>query len=342
MSYKVNPINFRLGYNRIFQTSNICLTNYTYQWLECFNMETILFNFFYKEKLWIISSKIINFSINEIYIFCNFFRLRPYFNKVPKRKRKSEKDLDVLVWKIRIKKIKRKLFKKKNKLFLKINSLKNKFILNNFFIKKSLKINKKQYFVFKNIHDIYYLNQYQKDKLFLFYIQKYLKLYILKKKVILKIRNIDFLKNHTNDYWDDALREIYLTELKRKHFVRTIFRDFLYIQRISYLEMNAQLFCVLIVKLFEITKFHRRLIFLLKAVINTAEKYYKHIICKIKLKGKMQYRKRTKTLYLSNKQLPLSTLDSVIEYGKAPAITPFGIVGIKLWLYYLNYKKSNF
>jgi ribosomal protein S3 len=94
--------------------------------------------------------------------------------------------------------------------------------------------------------------------------------------------------------------------------------------------MNAQLFCVLIVKLFEITKFHRRLIFLLKAVINTAEKYYKHIICKIKLKGKMQYRKRTKTLYLSNKQLPLSTLDSVIEYGKAPAITPFGIVGIKL------------
>ena len=62
MSYKINLMSFRLLYNKIFQNSNICLIHYTFQWLKPFNIENIIFNFFYKEKLLIISSKIINLN----------------------------------------------------------------------------------------------------------------------------------------------------------------------------------------------------------------------------------------------------------------------------------------
>ena len=78
------------------------------------------------------------------------------------------------------------------------------------------------------------------------------------------------------------------------------------------------------------TKFHRRLIFLLKSVFQTLSRFYLHIICKIKMKGKMQYKKRTKTIYIFKESvIPLNKLFITVEYGKGPANTPFGILGIK-------------
>lgn len=175
------------------------------------------------------------------------------------------------------------------------------------------------------------------DKLFLFHLQRILKCIFFKKKLLLKLRNIETLLPYKTYRWDDALRTSYLVQIKKKHFIRTIFRDFVFMQRIAYLEMDAQLFTKMIVNLFEMTKFHRRLIFLLKSIIKILGRFYKHIHCKIKLKGKMQYKRRTKKTYLFKHSFPVNQLKSIIEYGCGAANTPFGVLSIKTWLYYTSF-----
>jgi hypothetical protein len=93
--------------------------------------------------------------------------------------------------------------------------------------------------------------------------------------------------------------------------------------------MDASLFVKIVKNLFEMTKFHKRLIYLLKSLIITLSLYYLHIHCKVKLKGKMQYKKRTKTVILFKQSMPLNQLNKIIEYSKNYAITPFGVLGIK-------------
>ena len=103
--------------------------------------------------------------------------------------------------------------------------------------------------------------------------------------------------------------------------------------------MDAQLFAKIIINMFEMTKFHRRLIYLLKSVFETLSRFYRHIHCKIKMKGKMQYKKRTKTIYIFKQVvIPLNRLFINVEYGKGPANTPFGVLGIKSWLYYTHFR----
>ena len=63
--------------------------------------------------------------------------------------------------------------------------------------------------------------------------------------------------------------------------------------------------------LFEMTKFHKRLIYLLKSLIITLSLYYLHIHCKVKLKGKMQYKKRTKTVILFKQSILTNTTNEV-------------------------------
>jgi len=101
-------------------------------------------------------------------------------------------------------------------------------------------------------------------------------------------------------------------------------------QKIAYLEMDAQLFAKLVINLFEMTRFHGKLIKLLKKMMKTIVKFYRHIHCKIKLQGKMQYKKRTKTVYLfKGYSIPVNQLDSIVEFGCGPANTKFGVLGIK-------------
>jgi len=81
---------------------------------------------------------------------------------------------------------------------------------------------------------------------------------------------------------------------------------------------------------------------LLKSVFYTLRKFYINIICKVRLKGKMQYKKRTQISYIFKEAvIPLNKLFILVEYGKGSAVTPFGILGIKTWLYYLNAIKKN-
>ena len=168
------------------------------------------------------------------------------------------------------------------------------------------------------------------DKVFFFHLKRLLKCIFFKKNINLKLRNIENLVPYKMFIWEDALRTSFLIQYKKKHFVRTIFKDFSYLNKIAYLEMDAQLFAKIIINMFEMTKFHTRLIYLLKSVFKTLSMYYRYIDCKVKIKGKMQYKRRTKTVYIFKKTvIPLNILDIRVEYGKGPANTPFGVIGIK-------------
>lgn len=229
---------------------------------------------------------------------------------------------------------KKKLKKKKNKktiyylknLYYTVKQIK-------VFKNKLLKKNLKQFFVEdKGLiliprNYIYYLNV---DRLHMFHLKRFLKCIFLKKNLVLKLRNIEILLPYKVIKWEDALRTAFLLQYKKKHFIRTIFRDFSYLNKIAYIEMDAQLFAKIIINMFEMTKFHRRLIYLLKDVFYTLRKFYKYLICKVKMKGKMQYRRRTKTVYIFKESvIPFNRLFILVDFGKGPANTPFGVLGIK-------------
>ena len=439
MAYKVNPINFRLGINRIYRSvNNIYITNFSFLWIHYLKYEKFLFLFFYKYKFWIISSKILNIKSNLILIFCNFYRLRLYFNDKPIRKKKRSrfepdgearsykwtdyffniffkkkyinkiKNLFIrnsynILWEaisnnLNIEKISSYVWKENDKylkrvyygitrnsrlplridLFFFNNNNKKNLIVNSKVYKKikkkkklKLKLKKKNYFIkqkyfnliFNNSKwgvweenskilvdnirhkysisslsdnsEIFFKEWYICEKIFFFHLSTILKIYYFKKNIILKLRDIHNLKEFKPYSWEDALRTCYIQQQKKKHFIRTLFRDFVHLHRIAYLQMDACLFVKIIKNLFEMTKFHKRLIYLLKSLIITLSLYYLHINCKVQLKGKMQYKRRTKTIILFKQSMPLNQLNKIIEYSKNHAITPFGIIGIKTWLYFI-------
>jgi hypothetical protein len=127
--------------------------------------------------------------------------------------------------------------------------------------------------------------------------------------------------------------------MRRKYFVRTVFKDFFFMHRIAYVERDAQLFATILVSFFEMTRFHRNLLFLLKSVLHIFKQRYDYIFSKIKLKGRMQNRKRTKKIYLLRDSIPLNRLyreNTEIEYGQGTAVTFVGALSIKVWLYFLQ------
>lgn len=461
--------------------NNIYLSNYSFLWAQYFKYEKFLFLFFYKYKFWVVSTKMMFLSHSLMLIFCNYYRLRPYYNNKPVRKKKrafydpdgeprsfnfiryfdrvffkrfilkyTKLKMQKLLlkknisakrynrkasrfawqhlrplrrWLSQLKEKKLYLFKAKNKPYYVANKVKlnlmhrlkkqgrikelsllkkhsklNKFSFIKFtqrmrpfvypavlflterknyttpFVPKNLLLPKK---ISKNskVSPFYYnqkefnndneenkisnnkfLSQYTieeksfsfgpiikfsliSDKLFFFHLKRILKCVFFKKNLDLKLRNIENLIPYKVLRWEDALRTAFLIQFKKKHFIRTIFRDFSYLNKIAYLEMDAQLFAKIIINMFEMTKFHRRLIYLLKSVFETLSRFYRHIHCKIKMKGKMQYKKRTKTIYIFKQVvIPLNRLFINVEYGKGPANTPFGVLGIKTWLYYTQFR----
>ena len=465
--------------------NNIYLSNYSFLWAEYFKYEKFLFLFFYKYKFWVVSTKMMFLSQTLMLIFCNYYRLRPYYNNKPVRKKKRAfydpdgqprsfnfiKYFDRIFFKRFVLKYTKFKFQKillkrnsiakhynrrsyrlagrylrplrrwisslkKRKLYIVNKKIKNgihRYIARKINYKllkrlkktqklKKLRLLRKRYTlkkkafihfirrrrplvapslllltiikdyaprfaprnllgkrnVLKNfkVSKIYHnsamhidmdeeqekfdnnkflatYNIEQKslsfgpaikfflisDKMFFFHLKRILKCIFFKKNLDLKLRNIENLIPYKVRKWEDALRTAFLIQFKKKHFIRTIFRDFSYLNKIAYLEMDAQLFAKIIINMFEMTKFHRRLIYLLKSVFETLSKFYKHIHCKIKMKGKMQYKKRTKTIYIFKQVvIPLNRLFINVEYGKGPANTPFGVLGIKTWLYYVNYQ----
>ena len=444
MAYKVNPINFRLGITRVYRSvNNIYITNFSFLWIHYLKYEKLLFLFFYKYKFWIISSKIINIKSNLILIFCNFYKLRSYFNDKPIRKKKRSRfepdgqsqnykwidyfyniflkkkyinkiknlfirnnynmvletitnnlnieKISSFVWKEYDKYLKKTYFciPKKSRLKLRLdlfhfkanNNKKLKYNFNIFSSKNKMNEKKKSkltnYFINKKYFNLIFINEkwdiwlenskilidnirhkynistlsenseiffkewYICEKIYFFHLTILLKIYYFKKNIILKLRDIHNLKEFKPYIWEDVLRTSYLEQQKKKHFIRTIFRDFVHLHRISYLQMDSFLFSKIIKNLFEMTKFHKRLIHLLKSLIITLSLFYLHINCKVKLKGKMQYKRRTKTVILFKQSMPLNQLNKIIEYSKNYAITPFGVLGIKTWLYFNVLKNDN-
>src|SRR4051794_26720623 len=105
--------------------------------------------------------------------------------------------------------------------------------------------------------------------------------------------------------------------MRRKYFVRTVFMDFFFMHRISFMEKDAQLFVTVLASFLEMTKFHRKILFVLKSILKIFRSRYNHIRCKIKLKGKMQYRRRTKKIFLARDTIPLNVFYNIqVEYAQ--------------------------
>jgi small subunit ribosomal protein S3 len=62
--------------------------------------------------------------------------------------------------------------------------------------------------------------------------------------------------------------------------------------------------------------------------------------CKIQLAGRLGGAEMSRTLDIRKGSLPLSTLQANIEYGFAEAFTPYGAIGVKVWIYKGMYDKQ--
>jgi small subunit ribosomal protein S3 len=54
---------------------------------------------------------------------------------------------------------------------------------------------------------------------------------------------------------------------------------------------------------------------------------------KIKVSGRLNGAEIARTEVMSNGSIPLQTLRSDIEYSCAKAVTTFGVIGVKVWVY---------
>ena len=80
---------------------------------------------------------------------------------------------------------------------------------------------------------------------------------------------------------------------------------------------------------------HGRLIAFYKILMGMAfSQSYDLIGMKIQFKGRPNGRKRSKNITIRLGPLPLQSYDKFIEYGQRDAITIYGIMGIKIWIYY--------
>ncbi len=55
--------------------------------------------------------------------------------------------------------------------------------------------------------------------------------------------------------------------------------------------------------------------------------------CKIRVSGRLGGAEIARVLEVKRGSLPLSTLQANVEYGTAEAITTYGVIGVKVWIY---------
>jgi small subunit ribosomal protein S3 len=56
--------------------------------------------------------------------------------------------------------------------------------------------------------------------------------------------------------------------------------------------------------------------------------------CKIRIAGRLGGAELARVLEVKQGSLPLSTLQANVQYGTAEAITPYGVIGVKCWIYH--------
>jgi small subunit ribosomal protein S3 len=55
--------------------------------------------------------------------------------------------------------------------------------------------------------------------------------------------------------------------------------------------------------------------------------------CKIRMGGRLGGAEIARVLEVKQGSLPLSTLQAHVEYATAEAITTYGVIGVKVWIY---------
>ena len=102
-------------------------------------------------------------------------------------------------------------------------------------------------------------------------------------------------------------------------------------------EKNAKLVAINIAKQLEKRLPFRRV---MKKALQNAERYSVTGI-KIMISGRLNGAEIARTEWLREGRVPLHTINNKIDYATHEALTIYGILGIKVWIYNDNSKKNN-
>ena len=101
------------------------------------------------------------------------------------------------------------------------------------------------------------------------------------------------------------------------------------IEEVKHPELNAQLVAKNIVQQLEKRVMFRRVI---KRSIQTAMKMGAKGV-KVAISGRLAGAEIARTEWLREGRIPLHTFRANIDYAKLPALTPYGILGVKVWIF---------
>ena len=203
--------------------------------------------------------------------------------------------------------------------------IKNKLELNNNSFYQKLKIIKKFISKFTNLKvSIFFINSLSFAQFYYYLKQDNDKL----KKNFNNIRNIE--KQMVNRYRYDA---IYVNDLVNIAFISILFKNPQFL-----VEFIAFQF-----KQLPKNKKQMKLIQLIIQVVQTFVTEREEVIgLKLKFKGRINKRKRARTIIVNQGTMTLQSDSTRVEYGYAQGYTKSGLIGIKLWIFYDKVFKKQF
>ena len=135
------------------------------------------------------------------------------------------------------------------------------------------------------------------------------------------------LKHHLNKFQSDFLKPLYnLDTIQTKVFPRIVIN----IIESSNLNLNAIFITKCLINDFENRVPFRRAI---KSILRKVQKQENLQGIKIKVSGRLNGAEIARTEWYREGRVPLHTLRADIDYGTAEALTTYGIIGVKVWVF---------
>lgn len=185
--------------------------------------------------------------------------------------------------------------------------------------------------------------------------------YLNQKKIIknsfINNKNIKKFINKLNNYFFNYFFKIFIRKIKinkieifKKNIIQKIFNNIKKKYKINFFNKqliynfsfaliikNLDLILILIKKLLEKKKIHKKII---KNINNIFEifffTFFNIIGYKLQFKGRLNGYRRKKKIIFKNGKIPLNTLKYNIKYSFNEFKTPSGICSIKLWVFFKN------
>ncbi len=358
MGQKVNPIGLRLGTSRKWK-SNWFLDSFNYTNFLAINNEI---NIYFlgilrnnKRKAFLSHCIISKYSLEKIYVFVFFYRFRLTYKEL-KLKEKNDKDK---------KKSYLFLYQRKNKNYISNFSESHKFLslLNN---KNKILLDNKQYKNFSK--KTYKIKNLKKKKLFKYNkshnlslnnVKKSLKLFLNTNVSLLFINFLSFTRFHVSEQkqYQILRKKEHHKNIRRRKQPGSLFFKSIEYKLFNFFKYDVKLitdaipiaFISLLLKQPEtLTRFigyhlrstpknrrQTKLIQFYKRLLLIIIKLQPEIKgLRIKFKGRINGRKRAKSTIIDYGNIPLRIHNEFIEYGESKGITIYGVIGIKIWIFY--------